>query len=360
MAGQTVIAGLDVLLAETARIGGLAPTRILPLAGDGSDRKFFRIITEKSSFIALVSPRTKPEPIDENDSYLAIGRHLRSRGIPAPRILYADPQLGRFLLEDAGDLHLQKFALLNRPDLEKIYRRVLRMLVSLHRNAPEGFSSDFCFDTALYDASFIFERELEYFRKAFVNGYLRLEMDLEELRSDFEHLAEAAGVRDMRLVFHRDFQSRNIMVRNSGLWLIDFQGMRFGPPAYDLASLLIDPYVKLPSRLQERLAGLYWSAAGRFLDCSRGEFLRTYSAVRLCRNLQILGAFGFLGLVKGKRQFLQYIPWAWEQLGQWLFGVCRGRYPVLERLAARKLEKAPVVPPVGGAIGGSHGFRINT
>jgi len=123
---------------------------------------------------------------------------------------------------------------------------------------------------------------------------------------------------------------------------------------------LIDPYVKLPSRLQERLAGLYWSAAGRFLDCSRGEFLRTYSAVRLCRNLQILGAFGFLGLVKGKRQFLQYIPWAWEQLGQWLFGVCRGRYPVLERLAARKLEKAPVVPPVGGAIGGSHGFRINT
>ena len=75
---------------------------------------------------------------------------------------------------------------------------------------------------------------------------LGLEIDPDELRPDFEALAEAAGVVKSSLVFHRDFQSRNIMVCRAGLWLLDFQGMRFGPPAYDLASLLIDPYVSIP------------------------------------------------------------------------------------------------------------------
>ncbi|MFZ2446255.1 MAG: phosphotransferase [Syntrophobacteraceae bacterium] len=308
---------------------------IAPLFGDGSDRRFFRIFSGDTTFVALVSPRTRGDGIDENDSYLKIGRHLRARGIPAPRIFFADVENGRFLLEDAGDLHLQGFVQRNRRDLEKIYRRVILMLASVHRKAPEGFSPDFCFDAPLYDARFIFERELEYFRKYFLNGCLRLEIDPEKLRPDFENLAEAAGARDMRFVFHRDFQSRNIMVRGGGLRLLDFQGMRFGPPAYDLASLLVDPYVKLPRGLQERLARLYRSSAGRLFDASGGEFYRTYAAVRLCRNMQVLGAFGFLGLVKGKRYFLDYIPWAWGQLREWLSGTCRGRYPRIEKLVAR-------------------------
>ncbi len=308
-------------------------TRIVPLFGDGSDRKFFRIFCGNTSFIALISPR-KAADIDENDSYMKIGRHLHARGIPVPRILFADTAKGRFLLEDAGDLHLQRFALRRPQNLEKIYRRVLLMLASLHKKAPDGFSPNFCFDTLIYDARFIFERELEYFRKYFLNGYLQLETSTEKLRPDFERIAEAAGCRRMRFVFHRDFQSRNIMVSKSRLWLIDFQGMRFGPPAYDLASLMVDPYVNIPGGLQDRLAGIYWSAAEKFLDCSRGEFLKSYRAVRLCRNFQILGAFGFLGLVKEKRQFLGYIPGAFGQLRQWLFRNCRGNYPELERVIA--------------------------
>ena len=310
-------------------------TKVAPLFGDGSDRKFFRLFCGNTTFVALISPRTRAEGVDENDSYLKIGCHLHSKGIPVPRILFADPGKGRFLLEDAGDLHLQRFALRKRRDLERIYSRVLLMLASLHRKGPDGFAPDFCFDTALYDAPFIFERELEYFRKSFLNGCLRLEIDSEKLRPDFEKLAEAAGARQMRFVFHRDFQSRNIMVCQNRLWLLDFQGMRFGPPAYDLASLLIDPYVRIPEGLRERLAGLYWSAAGGFLGCSRGEFLKSYEAVGLCRNMQILGAFGFLGLVKGKRHFLDYIPWAWGRLREWLTRTCPGRYPELDGVVAR-------------------------
>ncbi len=309
-------------------------TTVMPLFGDGSDRKFFRIFCGNTTFIALISPRKNAEGIDENDSYMNIGRHLHARGIPVPRILFANAVLGCFLLEDAGDLHLQRFALKTPQSLEKIYRRVLLMLASLHRKAPEGFSPDFCFDTPLYDAQFIFERELEYFRKYFLNGFLRLETGPEKLRPEFEKLAEAAECRRMRFVFHRDFQSRNIMVSKNRLWLIDFQGMRFGPPAYDLASLLVDPYVKIPGEIQDRLTRFYWSAAERFLECSRSEFMRNYTAVRLCRNLQILGAFGFLGLVKGKKQFLDYIPGAFRQLRGWLLRNCGRRYPELERVVA--------------------------
>jgi len=329
--------GLQVLLGKAREFtgaGGL-PSNAAPLAGDGSDRKFYRITSGTCSFVGLISPRTRGEETDENDSYLRIGRHLHARGLPAPRILYADAQLGHFLLEDAGDIHLQRFAQRQRQNLGNIYRHVLLLLAAVHRKTPEGFTPDFCFDTAIYDASFLYERELEYFRRAFLNGCLGLDIGPDTLRSDFEALADEAGVRERRHVFHRDFQSRNIMVSQKKLWLIDFQGMRFGPPAYDLASLLVDPYVMLPRKLQEELEGMYCAAAGRFLGVSRREFLRSYRAVRLSRNLQILGAFGFLGLVKGKRQFLAYIPWAWDQLREWLRGPCRGRYPGLERLVSR-------------------------
>lgn len=330
------IEGIDFLVGVAGEITGTrrpAPV-VRPLFGDGSDRKFYRIFCSNRSFVALVSPRTR-DSIDENDSYLLIGRHLRTKGIPVPEMLFADAERGRFLLEDAGDVHLQAFARRNPGDLEKTYRRVITLLAGLHRKARAGFDPGFCFDKPIYDAAFIYERELEYFRQRFLNGYLGLEIGTEALRQDFEEIAEAAGAQRMQFVFHRDFQSRNIMVSRNRLWLLDFQGMRFGPPAYDLASLLMDPYVQIPWLMQERLARFYWTAASAFLECSKGEFLRTYAAVRLCRNLQILGAFGFLGVVKGKKQFLQYIPAALAQLRIWLRTAHKERFPRLENAASQ-------------------------
>ena len=101
------IHGLDDLLEKAASLlGACDNARVTPLCGDGSDRKFFRIFCGSGSLIGLISPRRVKAPLtDENDSYLLIGNHLRSRGLPAPRILYADTGEGRFLLEDAGDLH---------------------------------------------------------------------------------------------------------------------------------------------------------------------------------------------------------------------------------------------------------------
>ncbi len=326
--------GLDVLIehAKDISVTGGENIRVSLLFGDGSDRKFFRIYRGSSSFIGLISPRVRKDSLDENDSYLLIGNHLRSKRLPVPRILYADANKGHFLLEDAGDLHLQRFVNSRRSNLERIYRHVIAMLGSVHRNASAGFDPGFCFDKSLYDASFVYERELEYFRKSFINSYLGLGIASEELRPEFETLADAAGVPKASFVFHRDFQSRNIMVCRGKLWLIDFQGMRFGPPAYDLASLLIDPYVGMSERLQDRLVGAYWSAAGRWLGISKSDFIKKFEAVKLARNLQMLGAFGFLGTVKAKKGFLYYIPIAFKQLSGHLYRMGRMKLPRLQKL----------------------------
>lgn len=310
---------------------GNCSVEIHRIPGDGSERKFFRVRRGSFHCVALISPRRRLEGLDENDSYFRIGNHLNAVGLPVPKILWGDPGRGRFLMEDAGDIHLQKLASRRGTTLLPLYRKVLKLLVEMHRRVRAGFDPGFCFDTDLYDAPFIYDRELEYFRKAFLANYLGLDVSAEDLRTDFERLAEAAGSRERSFVFHRDFQSRNLMVHGGGLKLIDFQGMRFGPPHYDLASLLVDPYVRLVPDLQVKLTHLYWTAARGFLGGSASQFLKKYSEVRLCRNLQILGAFGYLGLVGNKRHFLHYIPAAWRSLLHWLDNRCRGRYPQIEK-----------------------------
>ncbi len=321
------------LLSDAASDLGLSAEKaiVTPLAGDGSDRKFFRIRQGALHFVALVSPRKNPSGIDENDSYYLIGAHLARCGVPVPKILCSDVDRGVFILEDLDDCHMQRLANRGGSDLRSLYRRALKLLLKMHERAPEGFQPSFCFDASLYDPSFVYVRELEYFRTAFLEKYLGLEGTAEELRIDFENIAEAAGAREQELVMHRDFQSRNLMVCKGALRLVDFQGMRFGPPAYDVASLLIDPYVILPNSVQEDLFELYWTSAKGFLHCAHREFKDSYRAVRLCRNMQVLGAYAFLSIVKGKSYFARYIPQAWRLLHQWINGPCNGLYPELQR-----------------------------
>ncbi len=305
------------------------------LLGDGSERRFFRIRQGNARAVALISPRRRHDGIDENDSYFLIGKHLYQLGVPVPRIYWADPAQGCFLLEDLGDFHLQTFVNRRRNKMFQVYHGVVSLLADMQQRARAGFESSYCFDDALYTPAFVYRRELEYFRECFLNGCLGLEIGPEDLRRDFENIAEAAGVTSFSHVIHRDFQSRNIMLHAQRMRLVDFQGMRFGPPAYDLASLLLDPYVRIPFEVERKLIPLYWSKARGFLDGSFRYFLESYRALRLCRNLQVLGAYGYLGLIKGKRHFLRYIPWAWKQLSFAMGSQHRTRYPTLYGLVNR-------------------------
>jgi N-acetylmuramate 1-kinase len=326
----------------TSLSGPWGTLEVTPLVGDGSDRVFRRIRCGASHFILLSSPRSKPAGVDENDSYFLIGRHLYDLGIPVPRILRADRSEGRFLLEDVGDTHFQRLARYGRVNRVQLYRKALAVLLRLHRLAPEGFAPSFCFDAPVYTAEFVLERELHYFSDAFWKGWLGREEFSSSLERDFVNIAESAAAFDPHWVIHRDFQSRNLMVWRGALRVIDFQGMRYGPPAYDLASLMIDPYVGLSSAEEDALVRLYWNGASKFLRCGHDVFVESYKVLKLCRNLQALAAYAFLTRVKGKKHFLAYIEPAWERLHRSLAGPLGGRYPAL-KATIRSVDREAMV-----------------
>ncbi|MEJ5348467.1 MAG: phosphotransferase [Desulfosoma sp.] len=312
-----------------------------PLAGDGSDRRFYRLFQPHGRYVVLVSARKK-EPVDENDAVYQIARHLHGVGVPVPALLHGDVHEGVFVFQDLGSLHLYDLVHKgpSRKRLRALYHEAVRLLVRCQRRAWQGFSASWCHDGSRYDPDFVYERELLYFQKAFLEGLMALDPPPSVVDDDFQRLAFKAGEDRFHLVFHRDYQSRNLMVSQGSLWIIDFQGMRFGPPEYDLAALLLDPYVMLPSWLMEELVKVYWRLMKDLLGGSYDVFRERYTTVALCRSLQFLAAFAFLGMVKNKRQFLRHIPAGWRRLVELLQGKAGTLYPGLrdyiQTLAASK------------------------
>lgn len=240
------------------------------------------------------------------------------------------------LLEDLGDISLE--TALKREGREDQwrfrYRQALEILVNMQLGGKEGFDPAWCFDTPVLHRPFLWERECGYFVRAFLRGYLGLEVRVAELAPDFERLLTGALPPAPNFFLHRDFQSRNLMIRDGRLRVIDFQGGRLGPLGYDLAALLIDPYVDLRPAWQEEFLEYYLDRlAERRPGVERGAFNEQYRYLALCRNLQILGAFGFLTKVKQKPQFARYIPAALAGLRRRL-AERAGEFPLLEGVVA--------------------------
>ncbi|SFM40038.1 aminoglycoside phosphotransferase family protein [Thermodesulforhabdus norvegica] len=285
-----------------------APERIIPLPGDGSERQFFRLHGPEGSAVLIVHPPETETVKRENRAFSAFGRYLKSLGISVPGILAENHSLGFFIVEDAGNVHIQDLVKREARDKRRtLYGKILRLLLDFHIKAPEAFDPAYCLDGQYYDPPFVLEKELEYFRKAFLNDFLSLNVRWKDLADDFSYLAEKSGILTGNTVIHRDFQSRNLMAKQGKIYLLDFQGMRYGPPEYDIASLFLDPYV--PVGRSERLSWIAFYA-------SRNPAFSTarFHAVTLCRNLQILAAFAFLTRQKKKIRFAAYIPEAWRAL----------------------------------------------
>ncbi len=306
-----------------------------PLAGDGSDRRFFRVPGEPS--VVLLNHPQPPGPgVSENDSYFFIGRHLRATGTPVPEIFAYCREEGWMLLEDVGDVSLAQAAAAapGHAELVALYRQALAILVHQQVEGSRDFNPAWCFDTPAVTRPFLLERECLYFVRAFVQGYLGLEVEAGDLAPDFEHLLHEACPEESPFFLHRDFQSKNLFIQGSALRVLDFQGGRRGPLGYDLAALLIDPYVDLSPARQEDLLDFYLGLLRQYGDFDPEDFREQYDHLALCRNLQILGAFGFLTRVKGKPWFARYIPPALAGLRRRL--AARGRaFPRLRALVEK-------------------------
>ena len=309
--------GLESFVLNFLNESGMRTPRPLftMLQGDGSKRTFWRVSTGSTpeSFVAMANPPIDAPSIAENRAYLRIGEHLRRKGMPLPEIYRFDLQKGWFLMEDLGDVSLQDYVLTSG-DPMPIYKKVLRTLISLQVEGVEGFHSDWCCQTERYDRNVMLQYEANYFTTAFLRGYLHLKKEWPELNASFDYLAEIASGAGSAFFMHRDFQSRNIMMLQDEPRIIDWQGGRFGPLGYDVASLLIDPYTNLSGHGREEILREYL----RLLEERRPDlarsFMEQYYPLAILRNLQILGAFSYLSKVMGKTYFEEYIPAAVKSL----------------------------------------------
>jgi aminoglycoside/choline kinase family phosphotransferase len=320
-------------LEAAAKARGVSLTAPQTLAGDGSDRKFYRLLGSPTA-VLLFQPDPAGGEVNENDSYYRLGVHLRSQGVPVPEIYTYCREEYWILMEDLGDISLEA-VIKRQPHDSQIrhwYRQALKILLDMQVNGKEGFNPGWCYDTAALHRPFLWERECGYFVRAFLNNYLRVPATMEDLAPDFERLLTGALPPGPHYFLHRDFQSRNLYIAGGRLRVIDFQGGRLGPLGYDLAALLIDPYVKLSPAWQAELLDYYVDLAAVRLEIDPAAFREQYYYLALCRNLQILGAYGYLTKVKGKDGFARYIPAALESLRRRL-AERPGCLPRLEALA---------------------------
>jgi aminoglycoside/choline kinase family phosphotransferase len=284
--------------------------RIKPLKGDGSDRRVYRLFAGDQTFICVSHPNGSKGSPSENDSFVYIDQHLRTKGLPTPLIDVFDPPRGLFLMQDFGDFSLESvIKKIKEPRLiKRAYEIILKLLLKIQIEGAKEFDSRYCYDTPLYNGRFSWERESQYFIEAFLKGYLGWKTVPPSVESELQGIAMAVDQEKNRLFLYRDFQSRNIMIWTGGIGLIDFQGGRWGPPQYDQASLLIDPYVAIPEQIRAELFEYYLQELSHRVPIQLKSFRANYEVIAFQRNLQILGAYAFLSRVKGKTYFEDYIP----------------------------------------------------
>jgi aminoglycoside/choline kinase family phosphotransferase len=314
-----------------------AKLEVEPLEKGGSDRKFYRIRAEGDRPIIFVQYGNQRE---ENKHYVEIGSFLANAGVRVPKMYHHDIAGGRIWMEDLGETDLWTYR--NQPwdQRRPLYEATLREVARLHSTesrlalCSQPLSLQPGFDERLY----LWEQD--YFFTHCLQGHFGL---TEEVVSDSKPALQAIA-RELasipRMLVHRDFQSQNVVILNGEPCLIDFQGMRPGLPQYDLASMLLDPYVNLSSDEQQHLLEFYQSIASNHASLTTpGAFGRIYDLCAAQRLMQALGAYGFLGHQRNRDDFLVHIPVALPRLHSVI-----ARIPQLASLA-NMLERILELPP---------------
>lgn len=313
---------------DTSAGGQMSGLKLARITGHGSDRQFWRLAAGDWSAVAMVSP-----PGDEEfGRFLSVAGFLGDLDLGSPEILSASASENTVLMEDLGPGSLYFLVQGLGFGSEKIraaYRRTVDRLVAIQAATVR----------AMIECSAAVDRQLDYdslrwetgyFRDRFLVGHLGLDPgSLGPLDDEFHALAKEVAAQPQVLI-HRDFQSQNILVTDGRIRLVDFQGMRLGPLGYDLASLVFDPYVALPSPFRDELLGQYFN--GIETDFSLREIRAMVLGAGLQRIMQALGAYCFLGHVKGKKSFLDYIPAG--------LAVLRGTLVELEEATGRDMGAA--------------------
>jgi aminoglycoside/choline kinase family phosphotransferase len=294
---------------------GIPPSSIVALRESGSDRRIHRLTTPSGSLVGVVNADRA-----ENRAFVSFSRHFRAEGLPVPEILAVTDDEGAYLEEDLGDDTLFDLLLRGRaagagdvpPMVASVYEEAVRMLPEFQVRAGRGIDESVCYPRARFDRQSMLW-DLAYFKYYFLK-LAQVPFHEQALEDDFQALADFLLRAPSDFFLYRDFQSRNIMVRDGRPWFIDYQGGRRGALHYDLASVLVDAKADLPMSFRAHLIEVYLESLGRHLEVDRSEFMAHFDAFVLVRILQAMGAYGYRGFYERKTHFLQSVPFALRNL----------------------------------------------
>jgi aminoglycoside/choline kinase family phosphotransferase len=295
---------------------GNKPDTIIALPPAGSDRRYWRLSKGNLSAIGAWNP-----VVEENEAFFSFTLHFHREGLRVPAIYGIDKAREAYLIEDLGDTSLLSLLERRNPDdpvpeeIVTVYKKSLEELVRFQVKAGKDLDYSYCYPHTSFDKRSIMW-DLNYFKYYF----LKLHATFHEgrIEDDFNALADYAGETESDYFMYRDFQARNIFIKNDQPYFIDYQGGRKGPLQYDVASLLFQVKADLPFELRQELLDYYISVVEKAVPINIKVFIKQYYGFVLIRLLQVLGAYGYRGLIEKKPHFLASIPYALKNLQWWL------------------------------------------
>jgi hypothetical protein len=283
-----------------------AQARAIPLTGDASDRRYFRVLEADKPSIVLA---LHGGPFDyEALPFVNVARLFSEAALPIPAILDHADDLGVLALEDLGDVTLQAHLGVAALEHRRLYREAVGYIDLLQRHGLARASDAYIPYTLAFDVEKL-TWELDYFLKHFLEGYRGVVLDVAEreaIRVECRPIVEELAA-EPHVLCHRDYHSRNLMLHRGQLYLIDFQDARMGPDTYDLVSLLRDSYVDFTEEAVSDLIAYFLALKGRGAAYEE-DFERRFDLMSLQRNLKALGTFGYQTTMRQNTVYIQYIP----------------------------------------------------
>ena len=299
----------DVLKKLYKEYTGADATEVVELPSSGSNRHYFRLKDGERSLIGAIGTNLK-----ENEAFLYMDEHFHSRGLNVPKVVAISNDRMAYLQEDLGDVSL--FASIEKGRKTRVFGeeekqliiKTIRMLPEIQFNGADGMDFSHCFPASEFNSRSILW-DLNYFKYCFLKA-TGLEFDEDLLENDFHTMTEVLLRSSSATFMYRDFQSRNVMIKDGEPWFIDFQGGRKGPFYYDVASFLWQAKANFPDSLRQEMIEHYIDALRKFKPVDPHYFNGQLRHFVLFRTLQVLGAYGFRGYFEKKPHFMQSVPFA--------------------------------------------------
>lgn len=327
---------------------GCRPADIEPIKGSGSNRRYFRLMDGTRSVIAVAGTS-----LEENMAFVYFSEKMKEAGVNVPEVYETSSDGMTYLQSDCGNVSLHSFMQQHRGKDGSFDNEAMRRLSQVMQSLPDiqfmpqvlkgkgAVNScdeffDHCYQQREFDRTGVMF-DLNYFKYDYLK-LTGLEFDELRLQRDFELLADDLLYNVSDTFLYRDFQSRNVLLSESGPCFIDYQGGRRGPLFYDVASFLWQSSARFTDDMRMKLIDVYLHSLNRYERMDKRTFMSRLHMFALFRILQVLGAYGFRGLWEKKDYFINSIPMALSNLGEEIaLGTC-DKYPYLREVCSRLIE----------------------